>query len=133
MNTPGSEDRYPPCPVARATVDACPHECGECLLPELPDGARTRVRQLRGGRHLRSRLYALGLVPGTEITMCGHGDSGCRVQVRDTCVVLDGESANSVLCDEACPICADAGRHGGSGLRRFLEHCRHGRKGGHHD
>lgn len=131
MNSSGTKDQYPPPAAGEPVEGACPHECGECRLSELPDGVRVRVRELRGGRHLRARLYALGLVPGTEITLCDHGDSSCRIQVRDTCLVLDGESADSVLCERVCPICSGPGRHH-AGLRGFLERCRNGRKGEQH-
>lgn len=77
---------------------------GECCLRDLPDGALTRVRKLRGCPNLRSRLYSLGFVPGTEILVHGHGTAGCRIEVRDTCVVLDGESAGCILCDAPGPM-----------------------------
>ncbi len=78
--------------------ETCPAD--ECPLNDIPDGVRTHVRELRGCRQLRSRLYSLGFTPGTEITVYGHNDAGCRVQVRDTCVVLDCESADNILCGE---------------------------------
>ena len=48
---------------------------------------------------MRSRLCALGFTPGAEILVYKGENAGCRVQVRDTCVVLDNDSAESVLCD----------------------------------
>lgn len=95
------------CPVYPAEEDALassaawPYGHAGCRLRDLPDGVRTHVRALRGCQRLRSRLYSLGLIPGVEITVRGHGEAGCRVEVRDTCVVLDRESADSVLCDAA--------------------------------
>ncbi|SBW09068.1 FeoA family protein (modular protein) [uncultured delta proteobacterium] len=80
--------------------EACPRGNGGCRLRDLPDGVRTHVRELRGCQRLRSRLYSLGLVPGTEIIVRGQGDTGCRIEVRDTCVVLDCESAANIVCDE---------------------------------
>lgn len=74
----------------------CP---GQCCLREVPEGKHVRVRGLRGGGGMRSRLCALGFTPGTEVTVYGSGENGCRVQVRDTCVVLDCGSAENILCD----------------------------------
>jgi len=80
-------------------AETCPHhDAGENCLMDLPAGTRVRVRELRGDRRLRSRLYSMGLLPGTEVTLCGRNDTGCRIQVRDTCLVLDCESAGSILC-----------------------------------
>ena len=70
-----------------------------CCLREMPAGVRTRVRELRGCGRSRSHLCALGFTPGTEITVYGRGANGCRVRVRDTCVVLDCDSAENILCD----------------------------------
>ena len=94
-----------------------PH--GGCRLRDLPDGTTARVRELHGCSHLRSRLYSLGIVPGTEITVHGQGDGGCRVQLRDTCVVLDCESAGCIMCDGVHG--RDAGRFScGHGVLRSL-------------
>ena len=79
---------------------ACVGAQRECCLREVPEGTHVRVRGLRGCGGVRSRLCALGFTPGTEITVCGSGENGCRVQVRDTCVVLDCGSAESILCDD---------------------------------
>ena len=106
--------------------EACPH--GECPLSDVPDGTRTHVRELRGCRQLRSRLYSLGFTPGTEITMHGRGDAGCRVEVRDVCVVLDCDSAGSILCDETGSAVAARGNRPLRGLFHG-----YGRKGDEHD
>lgn len=123
-----------PCPVCSAkeagvpVSEICPR--GECLLKDVPHGVRTHVRELRGCRQTRSRLYSLGFTPGTEITVYGQGDAGCRVRVRDTCVVLDCDSADSILCDDVGrsePVSALCG-HGP--VRGFFGG--HGRKGARH-
>lgn len=103
---------------------------GQCSLRDLPDGARARVRAFQGNPRVRSRLHALGITPGTDVLMCGRGVNGCRVQVRDTCVVLDCEVAGNIFCDArhgdapACGICD---------LDERECRCREKRnKGGHH-
>ncbi len=102
---------------------------GECRLRDVPDGVKTRVRELRGCRHLRSRLYSLGLTPGAEITVHGHGDGGCRVEVRDTCLVLDCESADNILCDEVAGPGAVGPVRGRTTLRGLFERHGHGPRG----
>ncbi|MDL2209403.1 ferrous iron transport protein A [Desulfovibrio sp. OttesenSCG-928-O18] len=81
---------------------------GLCLR-DMPEGTPVRVREVRGCRKVLSRLCALGITPGAELTLCGRGEGGCRVQVRDTCIVLDRDCAESILC--VPPRCTD-GRHG---------------------
>ena len=72
-----------------------------CCLRDVPEGTSVRVRGLRGGGGMRSRLCSLGFTPGTEVTVCGRGLGGCRVQLRDTCVVLDRDCAENILCDDS--------------------------------
>lgn len=101
-----------PGPAPAASRD----EAGECCLRDMPEGARAKVRKLRGCRRTLSRLCALGITPGTEIVLNGLGSNGCRVQVRDTCVVIDCDSAESIVC--ASPFGAGefrGGRRGGAG------------------
>lgn len=95
---PRAEDTHIPVAAESPYADSSDKRAA-CRLHDLPDGVRACVRELRGCRHLRTRLYALGLTPGAEVTVRCHGNAGCRVEVRDTCVVLDRESADSVLCD----------------------------------
>jgi Fe2+ transport system protein FeoA len=70
-----------------------------CCLYNLPEGACARVHSLNGCRDVCARLHALGFTPGAEVVSCGAGARGCRVRVRDACVVLDEDVAHSILCD----------------------------------
>lgn len=106
---------------AEETV-AMRREAGDDVcLHDMPEGQPAQVRELRGCRQTLSRLCALGITPGVEITLCGKGGNGCRVQVRDTCVVLDGDCAGSILCVPPQGgyeshvrrwRCSEGGRHG---------------------
>jgi Fe2+ transport system protein FeoA len=40
------------------------------------EGARAVLRSIQGGRSLRGRLAALGLIPGTEVTVLRNGGGG---------------------------------------------------------
>ncbi len=88
------------CAVENKSSAACSREREGCRLCDLPDGSWAHVRELRGGRHLRSRLCALGFTPGAAIMVRGRGEAGCCVEVRDTCIVLDRESADNIVCDK---------------------------------
>ena len=120
MNALKSGPVCPACAEREPAGGICPHGAGGCCLRDLPDGARTHVRALRGGRQSRSRLYSLGFVPGTEVLVSGRGEAGCRVQVRDTCVVLDCESACNILCDAVEAPGMAGGPHHGGVLGRLL-------------
>ena len=45
-------------------------------LAMIREGAKTVLRSVQGGRGLRGRLAALGLIPGTEITVLRNGGGG---------------------------------------------------------
>lgn len=89
----------------------------ECTLRDLPSGRRARIRSLTGRSCDRSRLCALGFTPGTEIEVsacCG----GLRVRLRNSCVVLDSDLAQSIVCVQtpqpeaaASCCCGKRGRH----------------------
>lgn len=91
------------CCCEAAHENACtalPEECEECCLGNYPTGTRLRIRKLRGCGAITSRLYALGFTPGTTLIVCGSGGAqGCRVQVRDTCMVLDACASGVIVCD----------------------------------
>ena len=82
-------------------------------LPTLlnaPKGRKLRVEELNGTREIRSRLYSLGILLGTELEVnnCPRGKGSVCVRVRQGSLVLD-ESAAGAVCfaeDEG------SGRHG---------------------
>lgn len=45
-------------------------------LALIPEGTRAVLRRIQGGRGLRGRLSAMGLIPGTEITVLQNGGHG---------------------------------------------------------
>ena len=52
-------------------------------------GSRVKILAIHAGRELQARLAAMGLVPGTEITVISNQSSGPSVvAVKDSRVVL---------------------------------------------
>jgi ferrous iron transport protein A len=45
-------------------------------LAQVPPGKRVRVEAIQGGRGLVSRLGALGIIPGTVVTVLGNAGAG---------------------------------------------------------
>jgi Fe2+ transport system protein FeoA len=45
-------------------------------LALIREGTKTILRSIQGGRGLRGRLAAMGLVPGAEITVLRNGGGG---------------------------------------------------------
>lgn len=45
-------------------------------LAMIREGTRTVLRSVQGGRNLRGRLAALGLIPGAEITVLRNAHGG---------------------------------------------------------
>lgn len=81
-------------------------------LLDMPSGCTLRVEELTGSPSMRSRLYALGILPGTEMEVCGRAcaKGAVCVRVRQSSLVLGEGMARSISCCET-----DAG---GPGRRR---------------
>lgn len=63
-------------------------------LNELKTGRRGIVRRLHGGRHFANRVYELGFLPGSEITMLeNYGNGPVLVSVRGARVALGNREA----------------------------------------
>ena len=72
----------------------------EIILTDAQPGERFKVKCLGASIQRRRYLCALGLTLGTEIElkrreMCG----ACSLVVRGCCLVLDAESARSIVCE----------------------------------
>lgn len=78
------------CPLSRSLLD-------------MPCGCMLRVEELTGSPSARSRLYSMGILPGTEMELCRQScnkGSVC-VRVRGTSLVLCENMAKSILCRAA--------------------------------
>lgn len=72
-------------------------------LLDMPCGRKLRVEELTGSPSVRSRLYSMGILPGTEMEVCRPSDgSSCLcVRVRQSSLVLDETMAGSIMCRPA--------------------------------
>jgi ferrous iron transport protein A len=69
-------------------------------ITNYPPGSVVRISQLTGGRTARTRLCALGLTPGTLVTVGSSGGGPCRLKVRESDLVLGAGLANSIHAEE---------------------------------
>ncbi|MEF2145322.1 MAG: FeoA domain-containing protein [Desulfovibrionaceae bacterium] len=74
---------------------------GQKSLCRFPEGTLVRVEDLAGCRNARSRLYAMGLTPGTELEVISSGPGPCRLRVRGSDLVLGHGLADKII---ACPV-----------------------------
>ncbi len=84
----------------RHTIHEEPAALSEDLLPlsRLPAGRRAVVTRLLGGRGLQSRLAALGLTIGAEVTLLqNYGHGPLLLTVRDTRLALGRGEASHIL------------------------------------
>ena len=93
-------------------------------LMEMPSGCTLCVEELVGSPSLRSRLYSMGILPGTEMELCrgGCGNGNVCVRVRQCSLVLGEGMARAIFCRPA-----DGRDH-----HRRHHHHRHGFKNPHH-
>lgn len=62
-----------------------------------PAGTRVTITHLDGGRGAKSKLYSLGLIPGTEVQITSGGSGPCRMKIRGSELVLGQGMANKIL------------------------------------
>lgn len=72
-------------------------------LLEMPSGCTLFVEELVGSASLRSRLYSMGILPGTEMELCrgGCGRGNVCVRVRQCSLVLGEAMARAIYCRPA--------------------------------
>jgi ferrous iron transport protein A len=69
-------------------------------LTKIQEGVKARLHSITGGRQLRTRLAALGLLPGTEIEVIQNSGKGpFVVSVRGSRIVIGRGMASRVEVD----------------------------------
>lgn len=98
-------------------------------LLDSPSGRKLRVEELVGSPSMRSRLYAMGILPGTEMEVCRRGcgkNGSVCVRVRQCSLVLGEGMANAIFCrpaDENEHHSLLCGKRGRCQERRRHEEC----------
>ena len=69
-------------------------------LTKFKSGTTVKISNLTGGSGARSKLYAMGLIPGTTIYLNQCGNGPCRMKVRDSELVLGHGLAEKILAVE---------------------------------
>lgn len=72
-------------------------------LLDMPSGCKLCVEELTGSPSMRSRLYSMGILPGTEMELCrgGCGSGTVCVRVRHCSLVLGEGMARAIFCRPA--------------------------------
>ena len=70
-------------------------------LTEFPSGTKLIITDLQAGARSRSRLCALGLIPGPIIVVDSGGPGPCRVRVRESDVCLGQGLAEKIIATPA--------------------------------
>jgi ferrous iron transport protein A len=80
-------------------------------LLDMPCDCGLRVEALIGSSSLRSRLYAMGILPGTEIELCARScdEGSVCVRVRQCSLVLGESAAKAILCSPVSSAINSAG------------------------
>lgn len=75
-------------------------------LLDMPSGCALRVEELTGSPAVRAKLYAMGILPGTEVELCrqAYGTGSVCLRVRQTSLVLCETMAKCIFCKEANEI-----------------------------
>lgn len=67
-------------------------------LSSLANGEQAVIRDIQGGRCIRSRLIAMGLMPGKELTVLNNIPNGpFIVQIDDTRIALGRGQADKII------------------------------------
>lgn len=69
-------------------------------LTQFKSGTTVKIANLTGGSGARSKLYAMGLIPGTTIYLNQCGKGPCRLKVRNSELVLGQGLAEKILAVE---------------------------------
>lgn len=74
-------------------------ESSYCLL-DMPGGSKLEVDDLQGSPADLSRLYSLGILPGTELELCtpASGNGNVCVRVKQCSLVLGEDMAGCIRC-----------------------------------
>ncbi len=68
------------------------------ILSEVGPGKEVILSGINGGRGLKSKLYSMGLVPGTRLTVLNaNGGGPIMIRVRDSRLAIGRGMADKIL------------------------------------
>lgn len=72
-------------------------------LFDMPEGRPLRITDVQGSPELRSKLYAMGILPGTIIKICNRscGQGSLCVRIRHCSLVIGEALAKAIVCRPA--------------------------------
>ncbi len=69
-------------------------------LSHVESGSEVTLKAITGGRRLRSRLYSMGLVPGTKLLVLNHGKRGpIMLRVKDNNLAIGQGMAEKITVE----------------------------------
>ncbi|NQT56603.1 MAG: ferrous iron transport protein A [Desulfobacteraceae bacterium] len=68
------------------------------VLSSVKPGNEVTILDINGGRGIRSRLYSMGLVPGTKLTVLNGNSTGpVMIAVRDSRLAIGHGMAQKIV------------------------------------
>ena len=68
------------------------------VLSSVKPGNEVTILDINGGRGIRSKLYSMGLVPGTKLTVLnGHSAGPIMISVRDSRLAIGHGMAQKII------------------------------------
>jgi Fe2+ transport system protein FeoA len=72
------------------------------ILSEALPGMEINLKEINGGRGLRSKLYSMGLLPGTHLrVLCSNGGGPVIISLRDSRLALGRGMADKIIVEKA--------------------------------
>ncbi len=68
------------------------------VLSSVKPGNEVTILDINGGRGIRSRLYSMGLVPGTKLTVLNGNTNGpVMISIRDSRLAIGHGMAQKII------------------------------------
>ncbi|OPX34652.1 MAG: hypothetical protein B1H11_10455 [Desulfobacteraceae bacterium 4484_190.1] len=70
------------------------------VLSKIDKGKEVTLRNIMGGRGIRSRLYSMGLIPGVKFTVLNENSSGpVMISLKDSRLAIGRGMAQKIVVD----------------------------------
>jgi Fe2+ transport system protein FeoA len=69
-------------------------------LSKVEPGNEVTLKSIKGGRHLKAKLYSMGLIPGTKLYILNQRHCGpIMLRVRDSSIALGQGMAEKITVE----------------------------------